>query len=171
MAIDDKIRNEKLQHDINREAAKVPALSSGKVNKYEYLTGEEVLHFKSKKTDATRQFYIFSIRKSFWKTKKKDWKTLERHLKSELKKVFRHWSKINCFFILKDFLHKEATYELKKFLEIKNKLNRDNLIYKTGNKKNDKTFDFQKFETIRSFGREIYNNDLSIDDTFEKQID
>ena len=72
---------------------------------------------------------------------------------------------------MKDFLHKEATYELKKFLEIKNKLNRDNLIYKTGNKKNDKTFDFQKFETIRSFGREIYNNDLSIDDTFEKQID
>ena len=65
MAIDDKIRNEKLQHDINREAAKVPALSSGKVNKYEYLTGEEVLHFKSKKTDVTRQFYIFSIRKSF----------------------------------------------------------------------------------------------------------
>ena len=65
MAIDDKIRNEKLQHDINREAAKLPALSSGKVNKYEYLTGEEVLHFKSKKADATRQFYIFSIRKSF----------------------------------------------------------------------------------------------------------
>ena len=65
MAIDDKIRNEKLQHDINREAAKVPALSSGKVNKYEYLTGEEVLHSKSKKTDATRQFYIYSIMKSF----------------------------------------------------------------------------------------------------------
>ena len=69
---------------------------------------------------------------------------------------------------MKYFLHKEATYELKKFLEIKNKLNRDNLIYKTGNKKNDETFDFQKFETIRSFRREIYNNDLSIDDTFEK---
>ena len=41
MTIDDKIRNEKLQYDINREPAKVSALSSGKTDKYEYLTGEE----------------------------------------------------------------------------------------------------------------------------------
>ena len=39
MTIDDKIRDEKLQYDINREAAKVSALSSGKADKYKYLTG------------------------------------------------------------------------------------------------------------------------------------
>ena len=39
------------------------------------------------------------------------------------------------------------------------KLNRDDLIYKTGNKNKGKTFDFQKFKIIRSFRREIYNND------------
>ena len=43
MTIDGKIRDEKLQYDINREAAKIPALSSGKIDKYEYLTGEEML--------------------------------------------------------------------------------------------------------------------------------
>ena len=43
MTIDDKIRDEKLQYDINREAAKISALSSGKNDKYEYLTGEEAL--------------------------------------------------------------------------------------------------------------------------------
>ena len=43
MTIDDKIRDEKLQHDINREAAKISALSSEKIDKYEYLTGEEIL--------------------------------------------------------------------------------------------------------------------------------
>ena len=43
MTIDDKIRDKKLQHDINREVAKISALSSGKINKYEYLTGEEIL--------------------------------------------------------------------------------------------------------------------------------
>ena len=32
MPINDKIRDEKLQHDINREAAKISALSSGKIN-------------------------------------------------------------------------------------------------------------------------------------------
>ena len=40
MTIDDKIEDEKLQYDINREAAKILALSSGKIDKYEYLTGE-----------------------------------------------------------------------------------------------------------------------------------
>ena len=43
MRIDHKIRDEKLQYDIKREAAKISALSSGKTDKYEYLTDEEIL--------------------------------------------------------------------------------------------------------------------------------
>ena len=43
IAIDDKINNEKLQYDINREGAKISALLSGKINKYEHLTGEKIL--------------------------------------------------------------------------------------------------------------------------------
>ena len=35
MTIDDKIRNEKLQYDINREATKMSVLPSGKIDKYE----------------------------------------------------------------------------------------------------------------------------------------
>ena len=42
MTINDQIRDEKLQYDINREAAKVSASSSGKIHKYEYLTGEDI---------------------------------------------------------------------------------------------------------------------------------
>ena len=42
MAIDGKIRDEKLQCDISREAAKIPALSSGKIDKNENLTEEEI---------------------------------------------------------------------------------------------------------------------------------
>ena len=45
MAIDDKIRNEKRLYDINREASKISVLSSGKTDKYEFLTGEEILPF------------------------------------------------------------------------------------------------------------------------------
>ena len=44
MIIDDQIRDEKLQYGINREAAKISTLSSGIIDKYEYLTGEEILH-------------------------------------------------------------------------------------------------------------------------------
>ena len=43
MKIDDKIRGEKMQYHINREVAKISALSSGKIDKFEYLAGEEIL--------------------------------------------------------------------------------------------------------------------------------
>ena len=45
MTIDDRIRDEKLQYNINREKAKISTLSSGKINKYEYLKGEEIWSF------------------------------------------------------------------------------------------------------------------------------
>ena len=43
MIIDDQIRDEKLQYNIHKEAAKISALSSGKIHKYEYLTDEDIL--------------------------------------------------------------------------------------------------------------------------------
>ena len=43
MTINDQIRDEKLQYDVNREAAKISALSSGKIHKYGYLTGKDIL--------------------------------------------------------------------------------------------------------------------------------
>ena len=43
--IDEKFRDEKLQYHINREVVKISALSSGKIDEYEYLTGEEILLF------------------------------------------------------------------------------------------------------------------------------
>ena len=43
MAIEDQIKDQKLQYDINREAAKISALSSDKIDKYGYLTSEEIL--------------------------------------------------------------------------------------------------------------------------------
>ena len=43
MTIEDQIKDEKLQYDINREAAKISALSSDKIDMYEHLTGEETL--------------------------------------------------------------------------------------------------------------------------------
>ena len=43
MTINVQIRGQKLKYDINREEAKILALSSGKIHKYEYLTGEDLL--------------------------------------------------------------------------------------------------------------------------------
>ena len=45
MTFDNQIKDEKLQSYIDIEAAKISALSSGKIDKYEYLTGKEILPY------------------------------------------------------------------------------------------------------------------------------
>ena len=50
MDIVDQIKDEKIQYDINEEAAKILALLSGKIDKHEYLTGEEILPFNQIQT-------------------------------------------------------------------------------------------------------------------------
>ena len=64
-----KIRDEKLQCNINRKAAKTSALSSRKTDKYEYLTGKEVLPFDHTRTVEHAKFSYSSIRKAFKKSK------------------------------------------------------------------------------------------------------
>ena len=67
MTINDKISNEKLQHDINREAAKISALSSGKIDKYEYLTGEEILPQDQSRLVEQAKFTYSPLGKGFEK--------------------------------------------------------------------------------------------------------
>ena len=56
MTIDDKIRDEKLQYDINREAAKISALSFTKIDKYENLTSEEIVPLNQRKISLDMLF-------------------------------------------------------------------------------------------------------------------
>ena len=65
MTIDDQIRDEKLQYDINREAAKISALSSKKFGKYEYLTGEEILLSDQKQIIKQAKFTYSPLGKAF----------------------------------------------------------------------------------------------------------
>ena len=67
MTTDDQMRDEKLQHDINREAAKISALSSKKFNKYEYLTGEEILPSNQDQMIEQAKFTYSPLRKAFEK--------------------------------------------------------------------------------------------------------
>ena len=77
MTIDDQIKDEK-QYDINREAAKITALSSGKIDKYEYLTGKEILPSNRKQIKA--KFTYSPLEKSF----EKQTKTIEDQGKNKL---------------------------------------------------------------------------------------
>ena len=58
MTTDVKIRDEKVQYDINREAAKIPALSSGKIDEYQYFTGEEILQCDQKRVIRQAKFLL-----------------------------------------------------------------------------------------------------------------
>ena len=70
MTIEDKIKDEKLQYDINREAAKISALSSGKIDKYEYLTGEEILPSNQQQITEQAKFTYSPLAKAFVKQTK-----------------------------------------------------------------------------------------------------
>ena len=70
MTTNDKIRDEKLQYDINREAAKISTLSSGNIDKYEYLTGEEILPSNQRQIIKQAKFTYSSIGKAFQKQTK-----------------------------------------------------------------------------------------------------
>ena len=67
MTINDKIKDEKLQYNINQEAAKISTLSSGKIDKYEYLTLEEILWSDQGRIIAQDKFTYSPLGKAFEK--------------------------------------------------------------------------------------------------------
>ena len=70
MILEGRIRDEKLQYDINREPAKISALSSGKIDKYEYLTGEEILPSNQQQIIEQAKFTYSPLGKAFEKQTK-----------------------------------------------------------------------------------------------------
>ena len=69
MIIIDRIRYEKLQYDINREVAKISALSPGKIHKYEYFTGEDILPSNQQQIIEQAKFTYSPLGKAFEKQK------------------------------------------------------------------------------------------------------
>ena len=83
MKIDDQIRDEKLQHDINKETAKISALSPNKIDKYEYLTEDEILPSNQKKIIEQTKFTYSSLGKTYGK----EIKTIEDRGEKQIKAI------------------------------------------------------------------------------------
>ena len=90
MKIDDKIRDEKLQYDINREAAKISGLSSGKIDKHEYVTGEEIVPSDQRRVIEQAKFTYYPLGKAL----EKQTKTIEDQLKKQIKALEKAVKKI-----------------------------------------------------------------------------
>ena len=80
MTINDRIRDEKIQYDINREAPKISALLSGEIRKYEYLTGEDILPSNQQQITEQAKFTYSPSGKAF----QKQIKTIEDQGKKEV---------------------------------------------------------------------------------------
>ena len=142
MTIEDQIRDEKLQYDRNREAAKISALSSGKIDKYEQA--------KLTYSPSGKAF-------------EKQTKTIEDQRKNQvdaLKSLESSHEQLPSIkdFISKERLNPEIVDEIERIEEKERKTDRSKMIYKASNE----TYGFRKFKTIHVFGNEIKNNIIDI---------
>ena len=95
MTMDDKIRDKKLQYDINREAAKILALSSGKADKHEFFTGEEILPSDQSRVIEQVKFPYSPLGKAF----EKPIKPIEEQGRKQIEAIEEHgkFVKFNVF--------------------------------------------------------------------------
>ena len=168
MTIEDQIKDEKLQYDINREAAKISALLLGKIDKYEYLTGEEILPSNQQQIIEQAKFTYSPLRKAF----ENQIKTIENQGEKQIKAIQDNKKQlINTQeltiknIIPENILNDEARKEIAKISEIEKTVDREKLVYRTS----EYTYSFQNFRTIRTFGRDIYNGEITLKEADEDQ--
>ena len=174
MTIEDQIKDGKLQYDINREAAKISALSSDKIDKYEYLTGEEILPSNQQQIIQQAKFTYSPFGKSF----EKQIKTIEDQGKKQVKAIQDNKQLVN---INKDddykdklLLSKEREIfkdiynkRLDKIEELNDKIDYDNLQYVTVN--SGKIYNFSKLTDPVTFLNKIKKSKMSLEEAKNMQ--
>ena len=163
MTINDQIKDGKLQYDINSEAAKISALSSGKLHKYEYLTGEDILPSNQQQIIEQTKFTYSPLGKAF----DEQMKTIEDQGKKQVDALNNLKPSDKDIIPESAFSSDESRKELNKIMEIEKNADREKLIYRT----NKNTYDFRKFNTIRTFGEDIYNDKITLEEADENQSD
>ena len=156
MTIEYRIKDGKLQYDINREAAKISALSSGRLDKYEYLTGDEILTSNQQQIIQQAIFNYSPLGKAIEiqiKTVKDQGEKQVVALKTSYKKLLS----IKVFVRTEKF-NPEIIAEIKRIEKIEKSFDRDKMFYE-GTSRN---YDFRGFKTIRAYGNDIRNNFTSL---------
>ena len=179
MTIEDQIKDEKLQYDINREAAKISALSSGKIDKYEYLTGEEMLPSNQQQIIEQAKFTYSPLGIAF----EEQAKTIDDQGKKQIEEIQNkdfsksiEKTKFDSDDDLAILRQKESCNELteEKKTEAKNlddsvDRNRDKLIYKC--KGNTSDVDFSKYYGAIDLINKMKDGDISLKQVINNQHD
>ena len=168
MTINDQIRDEKLQYDINREAAKISALSSGKIHKYEYLTGEDILPSNQQQVIKQDRFTYSPLGKAF----EKQIKTIEDQGEKQIKaiqdkgqvktiKKYDYDAKDTPFISKqKEIFNELVDGRLEKITDLDEKVNCDDLIY--SNKGNTADVKFNEFDFVLNIIDKIRDGEIDL---------
>ena len=152
MTINNQVRDEKLQYDINRKAAEMSVLSSRKIDKYEHLTSKEILPSNQQQIIEQAKFIYSPLGKAF----EKQIKTIEDQGEKQIK-------------ALEDLkTNKISRRKFSKNAGIKNEINK---IKEYEKKVNGNNINFKTFKTIRAFGEINYSGKVTINEANEEQVD
>ena len=149
MAIDDKIRDEKLQYDTNREAAKISALLLGKIDKYDYLTGEAILPSNQRRIALEKQT-------------EKQVGALKSLNSSNKKDVLKQVEGIFSQNLMNDLIR----VKLKEVINLQDIIRTDELNYKS---KRRKVYNFTEYFLLIVFLRDLNEGYLSLKDADDEQ--
>ena len=175
MTINDQIRDEKLQYDINREAAKISALSSGKIHKYEYLTGEDILPSNQQQIIEQAKFTYSPLGKAF----EKQIKTIEDQGQKQIKaiqdqgqiktiKKYAYDAEDTPFISKQKEIFNELVDErLEKITDLDEKVNSDDLIYRYKGKTADAKFD--EFDNAIKIVSKVQDSKIDLADVKNNQ--
>ena len=168
MTVNDQIRDEQLRYDINREAAKISALLSGKIHKYEYLTGEDILPCNQQQIIEQAKFTYSPLVKAF----EKQIKTIENPGEKQMKaiedqrqvKTIKKYSydEEDTRFISKQKEVKLVDERLEQIADLDERVNSGDLIYRYKGKNDDIKFD--EFDNALDIVNKIRDSKIKLED-------
>ena len=176
MTTDDQIRDEKLQYDINREAAKISALSLGKTHKYECLAGEDILPSNQQQIIEQSRFTYSLLGKAF----EKQIKTIEDQGEKQIKaiqdqgllktiKKYDYDAEDNSFISRQKEVFNELVDERhEKITDLDKEVYSDDLIYRY--KGNPSVANFDKFDNALNIINKTQNGEIDLTDVKNNQV-
>ena len=140
-----KIKDEKIQYEINREAAKISAWSYGKIDKYKYLTGKEILPSEQSRIKEEVKFTYSSLGKAF----EKHTKMIEEQGKKQIDVIANQSKKLEALtnkdddhkVHYKEIFNELVTERFDKIIELFDEINWNELIYYLKGNSTIKIFD------------------------------
>ena len=175
MTIEDQIKDEKLQYDINREAAKISALSPGKIGKYKYLTDEEILPSKQHQIIEQAKFTYSPLGKAF----QKQTKTMEDQGEEQIKAIqdkrsIKSIGKFNydindspLALQEKEIYNKLTEESFEKIKNLNKRINNNKLVFKY--KGNTVDEDFSRFDDAFELISKIKDGEISLNEAKDEQ--